>query len=99
MVRVPENPPQGCPVSLLAASRYNLWVSRSVVQIHSPRRVEERNTRKTKKLGAEVYARLGAPISKPKSPSPQASHPGEICHDSSSEPEHAHHPTERMAIR
>src|SRR5439155_25240648 len=24
-------------VSLLAASRYNLWVSRSVVQIHSPR--------------------------------------------------------------
>ncbi len=37
MVRVPENPPQGCPVSLLAASRYNPWASRSVVQIHSPR--------------------------------------------------------------
>ena len=37
MVRVPENPPQGCPVSLFAASRYNPWASRSVVQIHSPR--------------------------------------------------------------
>src|SRR5438309_2061131 len=37
MVRVPENPPQGCPVSLLAASRYNPWAPRSVVQIHSPR--------------------------------------------------------------
>jgi len=33
----PENRRPGRPVSLLAASRYNPWASRSVVQIHSPR--------------------------------------------------------------
>jgi hypothetical protein len=33
----PRNSAAGRPVSLLAASGYNLWASRSVVQIHSPR--------------------------------------------------------------
>ena len=37
--QLPENRRPGRPVSLLGASRYNPWVSRSVVQIHSPRLV------------------------------------------------------------